>query len=312
MTSPFSLTSPKYDSKTFSGRLRTNFDIVDPRTLLVTNAEILKQVELLKKYKAAGATQGCLPGVTDADLWRARKIKESAVHPDTGEIIYRPFRMSGFVPYGTPIVLAMLLRATTNSIPLTIAAQTMNQSHNAAVNWCNRSATKSGDPSGDILRGYGSAVGVAVSISTASMLMLARLPPSPRTEFLRMFVPWPAVCCASTSNMVMMRLPELSRGITLKDAETGEEVGTSQVAAKMAIQSTAVARATLATAAVLGPQLCYAAAEKYGLYNKFPKSRTPTQAVFTLLCFGLGVPVSLSFFTQEMVVEASAVEKEFQ
>jgi len=308
-TPRFSLTQPRYDPSTFTGRLRTNLDIVDPFTLLLSQDEIRRQVALLETYKK---NPNMASTHSDTDLWYARKVRDSAVHPDTGDIIARPFRMAGFVPFGTPVVLAMLVPATSNSLLLSAMAQTLNQSHNAAVNWCNRSATSGGDPTKDILRGYFSAVSVAVGIATTSMLMLRRLPPGPRTDLLKLFVPWPAVVAASTSNMVMMRYPELQRGITLRDVETGEDMGVSQVAAKRAIQSTAVARMTLATAAVLGPQLLYAAAEHGGLYRTYPRSRMPTQAVFTLLCFGLGVPVSLSFFTQEMTLSAGELEPQFQ
>ena len=48
-------------------------------------------------------------GVTDKDLWAAQKVKQAIIHPDTGERIIMPFRMSGYVPFGTPIVSVILL-----------------------------------------------------------------------------------------------------------------------------------------------------------------------------------------------------------
>jgi hypothetical protein len=45
---------------------------------------------LVKRWKDAGGV--CPPGVTDTDLWHARAIQESAVHPDTGELIHPVFR----------------------------------------------------------------------------------------------------------------------------------------------------------------------------------------------------------------------------
>ena len=44
------------------------------------------------------------PSVTVEQLWAAQKIKQAIIHPDTGEKILMPFRMSGYVPFGTPIV----------------------------------------------------------------------------------------------------------------------------------------------------------------------------------------------------------------
>ena len=65
-------------------------------------------------------------------LWLAQKIRWSSIHPSTGEIIPAPFRTSGFIVFGTPLVVNMLVAKT----PLhTVFAQCLNQSHNAAVNW---------------------------------------------------------------------------------------------------------------------------------------------------------------------------------
>lgn len=56
---------------------------------------------------------GSLPdGVTDADLWYARKVKESMVHPDTGEVLFPAWRFSAFAPANVGIVGLMLLPST--------------------------------------------------------------------------------------------------------------------------------------------------------------------------------------------------------
>lgn len=36
-------------------------------------------------------------------MWNAQTLVQSAVHPDTGEIIPKPFRMSGYVPFNLPV-----------------------------------------------------------------------------------------------------------------------------------------------------------------------------------------------------------------
>ena len=71
---------------------------------------------------AAKASLGIRPkAATVSDrVWLASKIYTSAVHPDTGETIPQPFRMSGFAVYGNPIVVGMLLPNPTGSIAQTV------------------------------------------------------------------------------------------------------------------------------------------------------------------------------------------------
>ncbi|XP_043368749.1 sideroflexin-5 isoform X11 [Dermochelys coriacea] len=117
---PFQLGKPRFQQTSFYGRFRHFLDIVDPRTLFVTESRLKEAVQLLEDYK-----HGTLPpGVTNKELWGAQKIKQAIIHPDTNEKIFMPFRMSGYIPFGTPIWL--------------------NQSHNACVNYANRNATKVG------------------------------------------------------------------------------------------------------------------------------------------------------------------------
>ena len=63
-------------------------------------AALEASVKLLDEYE-----RGQLPSnITDSELWAAQKTKQAIIHPDTGEKIFMPFRMSGYIPFGSPIV----------------------------------------------------------------------------------------------------------------------------------------------------------------------------------------------------------------
>ena len=79
----------------------------DPSTLFATKAQIEQAVAILARkaivtgqkpfaFHPVKAAAGDVDLENDAVLWRARKLKEAAVHPDTGSIIPAPFRMSGY------------------------------------------------------------------------------------------------------------------------------------------------------------------------------------------------------------------------
>ena len=133
---PFSLTSERYDQDTYVGRLRRCFDVVDPTTLFVTPAKLTESVKLLRDFEEGKRATG----ITDAHLWKAKKIKDAIIHPDTGENIFMPFRMSGYVPFGTVTVIGMLIPGA--SVKQVIFWQAINQTHNACVNYANRNASK--------------------------------------------------------------------------------------------------------------------------------------------------------------------------
>ena len=89
------------------GRFAKMVTTCDPSTLFATKAQIEQAVAILaRKAIATGqkpfafhpvkAAVGDADLENDAILWRARKLKEAAVHPDTGSIIPAPFRMSGY------------------------------------------------------------------------------------------------------------------------------------------------------------------------------------------------------------------------
>ncbi len=73
-----------------------------PRTLFVGSAGLEQAKNALISYK-----QGHLPSMTP-DLWRAKKIVDSTLHPDTGEPVFLPFRMSCFVLSNLVVTAGML------------------------------------------------------------------------------------------------------------------------------------------------------------------------------------------------------------
>nr|XP_006013348.2 PREDICTED: sideroflexin-5 [Latimeria chalumnae] len=185
---PFKLGEPRFDQATFYGRLRHYLDIIDPRTLFTTENRLREVVKLLEDYK-----HGTLPpGVTDKQLWEAQKIKQAIIHPDSNEKILMPFRMSGYIPFGTPIVVGLLLPNQT--LASTVFWQWLNQSHNACVNYANRNATKP-TPTSKFIQGYLGAVTSAVSIAVGLNLLVWKAKRfSPATQLLiQRFVPFPAV-----------------------------------------------------------------------------------------------------------------------
>ncbi|RMX47467.1 hypothetical protein pdam_00002114 [Pocillopora damicornis] len=128
----FSLSEPRFDQKTYLGRLKRCLDVTDPRTLFVS---------------------------------------EAIIHPDTGQKVFMPFRMSGYVPFGTVTVVGMLLPAP--SLRTVIFWQWMNQSHNAAVNYSNRNASKP-TPTSRFLLSYFGAVTSAVTIALGLTTLVKR------------------------------------------------------------------------------------------------------------------------------------------
>jgi len=68
----FSLDHQRFDQSTYSGRLRRCFDVVDPTTLFVTKGKLASSLKLLDDFENSIRA----PTTTDAQLWKARKVKE--------------------------------------------------------------------------------------------------------------------------------------------------------------------------------------------------------------------------------------------
>ncbi|XP_072314492.1 sideroflexin-5a [Eucyclogobius newberryi] len=300
----FQLGKPRFDQNTFFGRFRHFLDVIDPSTLFVSEKRLQDSIDLLQRFK-----DGSLPpGVTNEQLWKAQKIKQAIIHPDTNEKILMPFRMSGFVPFGTPVVVGLLLPNQT--LMSTIFWQWLNQSHNACVNYSNRNASRQ-NPTSAFVYGYLGAVTSAVSIAVGLNVLIQRAKGfSPTTRLLvQRFVPFPAVASANVCNVVLMRGSELSEGINVLD-KNGNVVGTSKVAAKHALLETALTRIVMPMPILVLPPMIMANLEKLPLLQGNPRLVLPVHAAVCLASFAFALPLAISLFPQTSQIFVEKLEPE--
>ncbi|XP_051055649.1 sideroflexin-2 isoform X2 [Phodopus roborovskii] len=132
--SGFNIDAPRWDQSTFLGRVKHFFNITDPRTAFASEQE-LDWARLVVEKSRMGLVP---PGTQVEQLLYAKKLYDSAFHPDTGEKMNIIGRMSFQVPGGMIITGFMLQFYRT--MPAVIFWQWVNQSFNALVNYTNRNA----------------------------------------------------------------------------------------------------------------------------------------------------------------------------
>eukprot|EP00055_Hartaetosiga_balthica_P006474 m.20293 g.20293 ORF g.20293 m.20293 type:complete len:329 (+) comp5235_c0_seq1:165-1151(+) len=302
------LSKPRYDQGSFGGRFKHFVAMSDPRCLLpglFFDMPIEKSKDILERHKA-----NMLPPTMSEDtVWRAKQVYDSMIHPDTGETILPPFRMSGFAVFGTPLIVGMLLPNPT--LFRTIFFQSVNQTHNAAVNFSNRNASQPTSTK-DLITGYIGAVLSSVSIAVGLNQLVARANVTAATRtLLSRFVPFPAVATASSCNMLLMRRSELSTGITVHDEE-GTKHGASKAAAKSAILQTLVTRVILPAPLLIIPPVAMILINKTPILKRFPRLALPIESAVCVIAFVFGLPFAISMFPQVGTINASEMEPEFQ
>eukprot|EP01130_Rhizamoeba_saxonica_P001513 TRINITY_DN11367_c0_g1_i1.p1 TRINITY_DN11367_c0_g1~~TRINITY_DN11367_c0_g1_i1.p1 ORF type:complete len:351 (-),score=39.16 TRINITY_DN11367_c0_g1_i1:72-1094(-) len=306
--------SPKYDQTQFWGRYKYMLDVIDPRTLFpkiffgLTLNESQTILEGYDQWKQQNPHQQSHPEFDDEVLWRARKIENAQIHPDTGEKILMPFRLSGFVPFGWVTVTGMLIPRL--GIFGTVFWQSLNQTHNALVNYSNRNASVP-VPVTEYFKGYLGAVSSAVLLSTGLITFIQSLKMAQETKFfVRKFIPFPAVCAADIANVVVMRYSELDTGIHVKNCK-GEPLGISKIAAKKALTETAMTRCVLPFPHLIFAPIIISRFEKAKWWTQKPQFRLPAQACVCMCLFGFALPLSTSLFPHEGSILASELEPEF-
>ena len=248
---------------------------------------------------------------SNEQLWSARQLRDSAMHPDTGEIIPRPFRMAGYVPFNGPVCVAMMLSGST--APL-LFWNWVNQSQNALVNYFNRNASS---PSTNeiLIKSYLTAVSAALSVAFGiSQIIKRRFDPQTAAKLMK-FVALPSSMIASSANAYIMRSPEIDAGITVFDTTLTQEVGSglrSRVAAEKAVMETVYSRVLLQIPTFFIPPLCMMIPPIAALAARNPVFNMTASTFVLLVGFGLGLPAAVAVFPQKGSLPISALEPEIQ
>ncbi|EPY33738.1 sre-2/carboxylate carrier-like protein [Strigomonas culicis] len=317
----------EYDKNSFMSRFQHYMSMTDPRTLLMTPAQLedsKRIVAATNPHDKATFDKSSLGRITVGAYHEAQKNVRSTVHADSGENIFLPFRFSTFVPVNL-VILAAMLSPSQQTPLLGMVWQFVNQTYNVGFNYCNASG-KEGLPMQELLTGYAAASVTACGLS----YVLSTAASKQRNKLLKILVPWVAVASAGAANVSVIRLKDILKGIPVKDTETNEYITLdgktpekSTAAGRVAVGQVAVSRVVMSTALVLFPTLTM-----YAIFNvKDPKKAlNPAKRFFVQRQAALYQPVnvlSLTFFLlfalpfatatfpQDVVMDAAKLEPKF-
>ncbi|KAE8323731.1 Tricarboxylate/iron carrier [Aspergillus sergii] len=311
------LPASQYDLSTYLGRVRQCADLSDPRTLFTSSAGLQNAKDLLTKYRS-GQVQSMSP-----ELWQAKKIVDSTMHPDTGEPVLLPFRMSCYVFSNLIVTAGMLIPGM--KWKGTLAWQIANQSLNVAINSANANKSTPLSTAG-MIKSYLMAVSASCSVALGLNSIVPRLKSvSPSTKvILGRLVPFAAVASAGALNVFLMRGEEIRQGIDVypfksaasEEGNTREKVpatslGKSQKAATIAVGETAISRVVTSTPVMVIPPLLLLRFQKTELLKKRPYLAMPINIGLVFLTSAFALPFALGVFPQRLVMSSDRLEEKF-
>ncbi|VEU21041.1 DEKNAAC101998 [Brettanomyces naardenensis] len=300
---PIALPESRYDLSTFTGRVKHCAEISDPTMLLSTKEDIQKSKRLIWDYR-----NGVIPEMTP-ELWHAKKVLDSSVHPDTGETVFFPFRMSSCVLSNLVVTAGMLTPGLGNLG--TAFWQIANQSLNVAINTSN--ANKSHPLSTkQLVTSYflavGSSCGVAIGLNSI-IPRLKNVGPHTRLIMSRL-VPFAAVVAAGIVNVFLMRGEEIRLGISVFDQD-GNDLGSSKKAALQAVGETAASRVINAAPIMVIPPLILVRLQRGFLRGRGLGIQTVTNIGLIAVTSFAVLPFALAIFPQKTTVNVSSLEDKF-
>ncbi|GAP89772.1 putative tricarboxylate carrier protein [Rosellinia necatrix] len=314
------LPESQYDLGTYWGRVRHTASITDPRTLLAGKSGLETAKNLVMAYK-----QGEIKEMTP-ELWKAKKIVDSTIHPDTGKPVLLPFRMSCFALSNLVVTAGMLTPGLSNTG--TVAWQIANQSLNVAIN--NANANKSTPLSySKLAQSYFLAVGASCTVAVGLNSLVPRLRRvSPSTKLiLGRLVPFAAVASAGFLNVFLMRGEEMRVGIdvypVLSAADKArlaaegraegdvESLGKSRKAATLAVAETALSRVLNSSPIMVVPPLVLVRLQRARWLRENPRLTLPVNLALILGMSYIALPLALAAFPQRQRIAADSLEEEF-
>ncbi|KAG0714616.1 Sideroflexin-2 [Chionoecetes opilio] len=291
------LDAPRYSQAEFGGRLRHFLGITDWRLCFKTDAELNQAKDLLQKYRLGQEP----PGTTEEMVWQAKRVYESAFHPDTGEKQNLIGRMSFQVPGGMLLTGAMMTFYKSTSA--VVFWQWANQSFNALVNYTNRNA-KSPLSVEQMGMAYVSATGAALVTALGLKSYLA----GRMSTLVQRYVPFAAVAASNCINVPLMRQNELVNGIVVCD-ENGNELAQSKLAAAKGISQVVFSRIFMAAPGMTILPVVMERLEKQSWLRNNPKLNAPLQMFMCGAILTFMTPTACAVFNQRSSISTTTLSK---
>ncbi|XP_017783360.1 PREDICTED: sideroflexin-2 [Nicrophorus vespilloides] len=287
---------PLWDQSSFIGRFKHFFWVTDPLTCMVKDEELDKAKILVEQYRLGKEPKG----TTNEQVIYAKKLYESAFHPDSGERQNVFGRMSFQVPGGMLLTGAMLQFYRTSTA--VVFWQWVNQSFNALVNFTNRNA-KSEVSTTQLGIAYVSATASAMITALGYKAYLQKT----AGPFMQRYVPFAAVAAANCVNIPLMRQAEWMSGIDVVD-DKNNIVGQSKLAAGKGITQVIMSRITMCAPGMLILPVIMERLEKYAWMKRITYLHAPMQVMFVGGFLIFMVPVACGLFPQKCSLKTSTLE----
>lgn len=112
----FSFKETEPDLSTFMSRFKHFYGVTHPKNFIVGDEEILDGVKTVKKFRdlAKESADGVIEitQVEKDSILRGIELSNSSAN-DKGELVFKPFRMCGFVPINIPVLCGIVLSKPT-------------------------------------------------------------------------------------------------------------------------------------------------------------------------------------------------------
>jgi len=296
----FDIDAPRYDQTTYWGRAQHFFETTNPVNILARSHQLDAAKELVLRYRKGELRDRT---VDEEELWRAKTLYNSAFHPDTGEKMFLPGRMSAQVPFNMVITGCMMTFYRTT--PAVIFWQWFNQSFNALVNYTNRS----GDAvisTNTLVTSYCAATGGALATALGLNSLVRSLP-----ALVGRLVPFVACSAANCINIPLMRRLELTEGTPVETSD-GKRVGLSKVAAREGIAMVTLSRIGMAAPGMVLIPVIINNLDRKGLFRKHPRLSAPLQVLLCGLILTVSTPLCCAIFEQRASISVSRLEPDIQ
>lgn len=289
------------------GRVQDSVRLYNSMSALYSDDQLKVFNEELKAYIETGVTKK-----SNEELWKMNYIVKGNLHPETEQPVNKLFRWSTFVPVNVPIILGISVLPPT---PLNqIFFQSLNQSYNFGLNFCNSSASNT-KSTNEMVTSYLAAIGSSIvgSAGLRELVIRSNLK-GPLGRLLLNCTPIIGLIFASSVNLYFSRTKELREGIPVNDPDTGLPMTDvpSKVAAKSAFMESLLIRWLIPIPLFVIPRFASGwAAKNAKFYQKTIPKLAFDSAVVGASLWGSLIFV-LSGFTNEGYVKLNKLEPELQ